>query len=577
MKRFLAILLSLSMLVGVLAGCNGGGGTSSTADASGTSSTAGESSTAEEEDTSSSGGASGAATSEDGVTNTGTTLPIVNEPVTISVVKERHMLDTTESYNEKAAWKNIPDETGITIEWIELAAGTASERVPLMLSSGDLPDVFWAALSDAQVLQNENNLFALEDYMEDFAPNSLATYEQLETDWRTLATTPSGHIYGFLGRYESLKENSGDGIQIINKAWLDKVGLDVPTTLDEFTEVLKAFKEQDPNGNGQADEIPYCFSEDMWCAPLTSNMGWWGIGDGASVGADYMYDKSTRDGVVSGSVNTDEYRAYLEYFHELYAEGLIDPEGFSQNTEVFSTKIKSNQVGTYFCWTALEYLTSEQEKDWVVLPPIQAVEGVEPVANGIQNRSTIQKNKWVITTSCEHPEAAMRLWDYQARDVESKMTVAMGEKGKLWDEYEDGSGYYFIVPEDTTPEFTFEHMKYTYGVVNDPPLMTIEETPVNDGEISPSAALRDTMIDQVSEYFLPKEDEMPASYVSTEAIDRRTFMETDLFAYINQFRAQAVMNGFTDDEWNTYVAQLDAFSYQEWLQWYQDLYDGTLE
>lgn len=569
MKRFLAILLCLSMLVGVMAGCNGGG-TSST---SGTTDT---SSTADTGDSEASGDeASASETSEDGVTNKGTTLPIVNEPVTLNVVKERHMLDTTESYNEKAAWANITEETGITIEWTELAAGTAAERIPLMLSSGDLPDVFWAVLSDAQVLQNESNLFAMEDYMEDFAPNSLATYDQLGVDWKQIATTPSGHIFGFLGRYESLYENTGDGIQIINKAWLDKVGMDVPTTLDEFTEVLRAFKEKDPNGNGQADEIPYCFSEDMWCAYATNTMGWWGIGDGA--GSDTSSSKSTRDGKVTGSVNTDEYRQYLEYTHSLYAEGLMDQEGFSQNTEVFSTKIKSGQVGTYFCWTALEYLTSEQEKDWVVLPPIQAIEGVDPIANGEVDRSTIQKNKWVITTSCEHPEAAMRLWDYQARDVESKMTVAMGEKGKLWDKYEDGSGYYFVVPEDTTPEFTFEHMKYTYGVVNDPPLLTKEETPKNDGEISPSAALRDTMVDQVDEYFLPKEDQLPQIYVSTEAIDQRTFIETDLFAYIKEFRAQAIMNGFTDDEWNNYVSQLDAYGYQDWLQWYQDMMDGTLE
>lgn len=569
MKRFLAILLCLSMLVGVMAGCNGGG-TSSTSGTTGTSSTddTGDSEASGDE-------ASASETSEDGVTNKGTTLPIVNEPVTLNVVKERHMLDTTESYNEKAAWANITEETGITIEWTELAAGTAAERIPLMLSSGDLPDVFWAVLSDAQVLQNESNLFAMEDYMEDFAPNSLATYDQLGVDWKQIATTPSGHIFGFLGRYESLYENTGDGIQIINKAWLDKVGMDVPTTLDEFTEVLRAFKEKDPNGNGQADEIPYCFSEDMWCAYATNTMGWWGIGDGA--GSDTTSSKSTRDGKVTGSVNTDEYRQYLEYTHSLYAEGLMDQEGFSQNTEVFSTKIKSGQVGTYFCWTALEYLTSEQEKDWVVLPPIQAIEGVDPIANGEVDRSTIQKNKWVITTSCEHPEAAMRLWDYQARDVESKMTVAMGEKGKLWDEYEDGSGYYFVVPEDTTPEFTFEHMKYTYGVVNDPPLLTKEETPKNDGEISPSAALRDTMVDQVDEYFLPKEDQLPQIYVSTEAIDQRTFIETDLFAYIKEFRAQAIMNGFTDDEWNNYVSQLDAYGYQDWLQWYQDMMDGTLE
>ena len=569
MKRFLAILLCLSMLVGVMAGCNGGG-TSST---SGTTDT---SSTADTGDSEASGTeASASETSEDGVTNKGTTLPIVNEPVTLNVVKERHMLDTTESYNEKAAWANITEETGITIEWTELAAGTAAERIPLMLSSGDLPDVFWAALSDAQVLQNESNLFALEDYLDDFAPNSVATYDQLGVDWKQIATTPSGHIFGFLGRYESLYENTGDGIQIINKAWLDKVGMDVPTTLDEFTEVLRAFKEKDPNGNGQADEIPYCFSEDMWCAYATNTMGWWGIGDGA--GSDTTSSKSTRDGKVTGSVNTDEYRQYLEYTHSLYAEGLMDQEGFSQNTEVFSTKIKSGQVGTYFCWTALEYLTSEQAEDWVVMPPIQAIEGVDPIANGEVDRSTIQKNKWVITTSCEHPEAAMRLWDYQARDVESKMTVAMGEKGELWDEYEDGSGYYFVVPEDTTPEFTFEHMKYTYGVVNDPPLLTKEETPKNDGEISPSAALRDSMVDQVDEYFLPKEDQLPQIYVSTEAIDQRTFIETDLFAYIKEFRAQAIMNGFTDDEWNNYVSQLDAYGYQDWLQWYQDMMDGTLE
>lgn len=568
MKRFLALLLCLTLVIGTLAGCNGGGGSST--------SSGGTSSAAEGGDSSAAEGETSTPSEGEVVNNTNVTgLPIVVEPITISVAKERHMLDTTTSYNEKPAWKNITEETGITIEWVELAAGTAAERVPLMLAGGDMPDVFWALLSDAQVQQNEEQLVAIEDLVDTFAPNCVATYEQLGVDWKEIATTPSGHIYGLLGRYESLYENSGDGIQIINQAWLDAVGKELPTTLDEYTDVLRAFKEQDPNGNGQADEIPYCFSEDMWCAYATNTMGWWGIGDGA--GSDTTSSKSTRDGVVSGSVNTDEYRQYLEYHHMLYSEGLMDQEGFSQNTEMFSTKIKSNQVGTYFAWTALEYLSSEQEKDWVVLPPIQALEGVDPIANGEVQRSTIQKNKWVVTNQCEYPEAAIRLWDYQARDVESALTVALSEKGVLWDEYEDGSGYYFVVPEDTTPEFTFEHMKYTYGVVNDGPLLTIADTPKNDGEISPAAALRDTMVDQVDEYFIPKEDQLPQTYVSTEAIDRRTFIETDLFAYIKQFRAQAIMNGFTDAEWDAYVERLDQLQYQEWLQWYQDMMDGTLE
>ncbi len=575
MKRILALLLCLAMVATVFAACGGDSGSStastpeSKTESTGSSEASSDASEPAGDESSEEGEPSAEAVNG---TNPGNTLPIVTEPVTLRIAKERHMLDTTQSYNEKASFKNITEETGLTLEFVELAAGTAAEKVPLMLAGGDMPDVFWALLSDAQILQNETQLVPLEDMLDTFAPNSMKTYSELGTDWKTIATTPSGHVYGMLSRYESLYENTGDGIQIINKKWLDAVKKDVPTTLDEYYEVLKAFKEQDPNGNGQADEIPYCFSEDMWCASITNDIGMWGIGNGYG---DTNSNFHIRDGKVSGTVNTPEYREYLEFFHKLYSEGLIDAEGFSQNTEVFSNKIKNNQVGTYYSWTALEYLSSEQEKDWVVLPTIAAKEGVQPVANGEIDRSTINKNGWVITTQCEHPEAALRLWDYLARDAESKMTVAMGEKGTLWDEYPEG-GYYFVVPENTSPEFTFEHMKYTYGTVNNHPLLTKAETPKNDGEISPAAALRDQMVATVDKDYVPKSGQLPQSYVSPEAIDERSFIETDLKSYIKQFRSQAIMEGFSDADWDAYVKRLDDLQYPDWLQWYQDFIDGNL-
>lgn len=571
MKKLLALLLCLAMVATVFAACGDGSGSqsSSAPQSSQTGDSAPESSAAGGEESSEAGEPSGEAVNG---TNPGNVLPIVTEPVTLTIAKERHMLDTTKSYNEKASFKNITEETGLTLEFVELAAGTAAEKVPLMLAGGDMPDVFWALLSDAQILQNTTQLVPLEGMLEDFAPNSLKTYEELGTDWRTIAIAPDDHMYGMLSRYESLYENTGDGIQIINKKWLEAVNKEVPTTLDEYYEVLKAFKEQDPNGNGQADEIPYCFAEDMWCASITNDIGMWGIGNGYG---DTNSNFHIRDGKVSGTVNTPEYREYLEFFHKLYAEGLIDAEGFSQNTEVFSNKIKNNQVGTYYSWTALEYLSSEQEKDWVVLPTIAAKEGVQPVANGEIDRSTINKNGWVITTQCEHPEAALRLWDYLARDAESKMTVAMGPKGELWDEYPEG-GYYFVVPENTTPEFTFEHMKYTYGTVNNHPLVTKAETPKNDGEISPAAALRDQMVAAVDKDYVPKSGQLPQSYVSPEAIDERAFIETDLKSYIKQFRSQAIMDGFDDAAWDAYCKRLDDLQYPAWLQWYQDFMDGNL-
>ena len=572
MKRILAMLLCLAMIVGVMAACGNDSGNSSAPSSSKTEESSETSSTAEDS-SSEAGEPSGEVVND---TNPGTELPIVTTPVTISIAKERHMLDTTTSYNEKASFKNITEETGLTLEFIELAAGTAGEQVPLLLAGGNMPNVFWALLSDSQILQNETQLVDLKDMLETYAPNSLKTYNEIQSaDWKQIMTTPSGGIYGMLGRYESLFENTGDGIQIINKKWLDAVGKDIPTNLDEYKDVLKAFKEGDPNGNGQADEIPYCFSEDMWCASLTNDMGQFGMGHGGATGNNSNTMYTIIDGKVGPAVNTPEYREFLEYYHDLYKEGLIDQEGFSQNTEVFSNKIKNNQVGTYYSWTALEYLSSEQEKDWVVLPTIAAKEGVQPVANGEIDRSTINKNGWVITTQCEHPEAALRLWDYLARDAESKMTVAMGEKGTLWDEYPEG-GYYFVVPENTTPEFTFEHMKYTYGTVNNHPLLTKAETPKNDGEISPAAALRDQMVATVDKDYVPKSGQLPQSYVSPEAIDERSFIETDLKSYIKQFRSQAIMEGFSDADWDAYVKRLDDLQYPDWLQWYQDFIDGNL-
>ena len=254
MKRFLALLLCLTLVVGTLAGCNGGGGSST--------SSGGTSSAAEGGDSSAAEGETSTPSEGEVVNNTNVSRPAHRgRAITISVAKERHMLDTTTSYNEKPAWKNIAEETGITIEWVELAAGTAAERVPSDVGRRRYARrVLGPCCLTRRCCRTKSSWLPSRNLVDTFAPNCVATYEQLGVDWKEIATTPSGHIYGLLGRYESLYENSGDGIQIINQAWLDAVGKELPTTLDEYTDVLRAFKEQDPNGNGQADEIPYCFS-----------------------------------------------------------------------------------------------------------------------------------------------------------------------------------------------------------------------------------------------------------------------------------------------------------------------------
>lgn len=563
MKRFVTLLLALSLMTGALAGC-GGSDSSSTASKADTASTASTVSTAD----------TGDGDEVEIVNGTYVTgLPIAAEDITLNILVERHTLDQTKSYSEKAAFANVKEETGIEIEWTELAAGTASEKVPLMLAGGDLPDIFYGnIIGNSSILQYEECFLPLEDLMEQYAPNTLATYEQITSlDWREYATTTSGHIYGFLTRYNSLKANRANGIMIMNQNWLDEVGMDVPTTTDELYEVLKAFKGHDFNGNGTDDEIPFAPCDNMWCAQIDNAMGWWGIGQGQ--GSYY----EVNDGVVTPILDTQAYREFLEYFHTLYSEGLINAEFASDSVEAFSTKIKEGKVGSYYSWTALEYLSEAEAEHWVTVPTLRAYDDVDPVSNGEEDAATINKLQYVLTTACEHPEAAVRLWDYWARDTESKMTVMLGQKGELWDEYEDGSGYYFNVPDNTTEEFTFEHAKYTYGTVNHGPLLTEAETPVNDASISPAAALRDQMVEVVEEYLVPKDEQMPKYSYSAEAQERLTFISTDLSSYIDEARSQFIINGVTDAEWDAYVQRLQDLQYSEYIQWYQDYFDGTLE
>ena len=131
MKKLLALLLCLAMVATVFAACGDGSGSqsSSAPQSSQTGDSAPESSATGSEESSEAGEPSGEAVNG---TNPGNVLPIVTEPVTLTIAKERHMLDTTKSYNEKASFKNITEETGLTLEFVELAAGTAAEKVPLI-------------------------------------------------------------------------------------------------------------------------------------------------------------------------------------------------------------------------------------------------------------------------------------------------------------------------------------------------------------------------------------------------------------------------------------------------------------
>lgn len=161
------------------------------------------------------------------------------------------------SYGEVTAWKEIQARTGVQIEFQHPAQGQLGEQFNLMVASNKLPDVVvhsWNSYpGGAQKAIRDKKIIPLNDYW-DHAPNLKALFDS-NPEWRKMASTDDGDIIGFPFIREDVTQQVFVG-PAIRKDWLDKLKLSSPTTIDEWYTVLKAFKEQDPNGNGAADEIP---------------------------------------------------------------------------------------------------------------------------------------------------------------------------------------------------------------------------------------------------------------------------------------------------------------------------------
>ena len=581
MKKLLALLLASLMVVALFAGCSKKAEETSKEEASQGETSKEEAS--EEEAPAEEGGEEEAPAEEGGEEEApateGRTLgdngvyyggyPSVDEPVTISVCHERAAQTLEEDENNKWAVKNATETTGIALEWNNLASGTSGEQIPIMLAGGDLPDVFFELMSNSYILQYEEDFVPIEGWRDTYAANICRIMEQIDI-WEKEAVTPSGHVYSGLRFYESLEDNSMNGIQIMNTTWLKNVGIDeLPTDWDSYYAALEAFRDQDANGNGDAtDEIPYGWADGMWCAHLFANES--GRFDIGTFDSDY-FEIST-DGVVSCSRNTDRYKEYLQVVHQWYEDGLIDKEGFTDGWDELGNKVKNDKVGTYYSWTALEYMGTEQAANWDTIDRI-GYPGHEGIQNGVKDLLTARHPGWVITTNCKIPEAACAYWDYLQSDPDLSIAMSYGEEGKLWGKYEDGSRYW-IIPE-ATEDMNYENMKYSYGFVNGCPLVLKKDMPVYDEEISPGSSLREQMVYQVKDKALEQTQCMaPASYIPAEAAQEYSLYNSDIESAINQFHGGAVVSGFEDAEWDAYVAQLDTLGLADYIEYNQHRYDA---
>ena len=271
-----------------------------------------------------------------------TGLPIVEKPLTLSIAGEKASL--APDYNDMSLVQQWQEDTNIEVEWNLLAPDVYSEKRNLLLASNDLPDAFInSKFTDEELVRYGTNgtLIPLEGLIEKYAPNLQAVFEA-RPELEAAVTASDGHIYA-LPNAEELGLAAVPFFWSINTSWLDALGLPMPTTVDEYHDALVAFKTQDPNGNGKADEIPLSFINNWWCAD---------IGDlFAALGgiADNTDHRIVRDGDVIYTGADGRYRDAIATLHEWYEEGLIDPEAFTQDDKTYLAKGKTETpvLGSY--------------------------------------------------------------------------------------------------------------------------------------------------------------------------------------------------------------------------------------
>lgn len=267
------------------------------------------------------------------------TLPIASDPIVISyfAMPEPLILSKLSGYADMESHKRAEQATGVRIKWREESYTDPKQKMNLMFSTGETEDLIWDvdvhAAGGAQKMLDEGLIIPLNKYIELYAPNLKRI---LLEDPRVLAqiSTDDGRIFMFPEiRYDQVtRSNSGF---MIRKDWLDRAGLDVPETIEEWYTALKTFQEMDMNGNGKKDETFIGFGKDKPSQSITN------FSTAFGVITEFYID----NGKVKFGDYEDAWKDYLEEMNKWYREGLIDPEFSTLNSTTFNSKM-TNDTGS---------------------------------------------------------------------------------------------------------------------------------------------------------------------------------------------------------------------------------------
>lgn len=492
---------------------------------------------------------------------------------------------TTQEPNDKLIFQRLEQQTNVHIDWTCFVDDQFADKKNLALAQfGNLPDgLFTAGMSDYDLLRyaKQGIIIPLENLIDKYMPNLQAVFEKYP-EYRTMCTAPDGHIYSFpwieqLGEGKEAIQAIG-GIPYINKKWLDFLGLEVPRTVDELEQVLIAFRDN-------ADQLQQEFQIEGSVIPMSFiiNNGDQdpaflinGFGEGYGDTPDHF--AVTDEGEVIYTAVQEGYKEGIQWLHQLVEENLVDPEAFTQEWSTYVAKGKNHRYGLCFTW---DIANIDNYDDYVMLPALAGPEGLVNITR--QNNSEtsgFERGRCVLTTSCRDTALAAAWIDQMYAPLQSIQNN--------WGTYgEEGKPNIFEMSTNAEGEPMLKHL----SLEGESPVEVRQAQSVN----GPLAVLNDYYnvyvtqpddakwrLDNMHEIYL---EDMHSKYVYPNvfmSIDDTNLVsqyDTDIKKYADQKKADWILNGGIEEEWDEYLQKMEEYGLSDYLaikQKYFDQYQESL-
>ena len=505
-------------------------------------------------------------------------------------------------YEDNYLTQYMEEKLGINLDFYLLPAtkDEANTKISLMATSGeDLPDVLLTSTLSDEAIYNygRNGLFlSLNEYIND--PAVMPNYNSMPEDVMKVMTASStqgdGSIYS-VAKYLPAPWNMANERAWINKVWLEKLGLEVPKTTEELKEVLIAFRDEDPNGNGIKDEIPMYAriagtDKDNSIVWLMNSFIFYN-GNMANGGLSLNEDGTK----VIAPFTDDRFKEGLAYVKDLYDEGLLTPSAFTDDSNQFKATlnadtnvvgfVNANSTGNWPGWN-----TGNPNFDQLTM--IAPVEGPDGLSYAAYAEYTPTQNGFIFATT-EKKDLALKFLD-AFYEEQTDIVARYGEEGVD----------YTLDPEVPS---TLRQWSVESGVVDSVKIATIPGSVVYASpnnkiwrDVQPGYRSMELIMSAsditATEYdpaypgnwawefhyknYVPNHPEyiLPSLKYTEEETAKIQDALTTIPSYVMTAMSEFV-TGARDIEkgWDTYLKELESMGLSTWLEIAQDSYERTLK